>query len=88
MINHNLFSFRLDSFTILIGALRTVLHFFVSFKGLTHAYLVKTSMIHNKYLLLSFFEQNDCISAKSVAQILFSNLEQTFLFFNFSIIVM
>ena len=40
-------------------------------------------MIHNKYLTLSFFEDNDCILAKSVAQMLFSNLEQTFLFFEF-----
>ena len=35
--------------TILIKALRTVLTF-LSFKGLTQGYLVKISMVHNKYL--------------------------------------
>ena len=46
---HNLFVLQLDSFTISIKRLRTVLPF-LPFKGLTHAYLVKTSMTHNKYL--------------------------------------
>ena len=50
-------------------ALRTALTY-LFFKGLTHAYLVKTSMPHNKYLALLFFVDNDSISAKSVAQIL------------------
>ena len=69
---HNLFGLRLDAFTILIIALRTVLPF-LSFKGLTYAYLVKTPMTHNKYLTLLFFENNDSISAKSAAQILSLN---------------
>ena len=46
---HNLFSLRLDSFTISIKALRTVLPF-LSFKGLTHAYLLKGSMTYHKYV--------------------------------------
>ena len=53
--------------------LRTVLPF-LSFKGLTHTYLVKTSMTHNKYLTLLFFEENDSISAKSATQRLPLNL--------------
>ena len=65
-------------------ALRTVLAY-LSFKGLTHAYLLKTSMAHNKYLTFLFFEDNDSISAKSAAQILSLNLACTFLLLNFLI---
>ena len=54
--------------TISITPLRTVLPF-LSFKGLTQTYLVKTSMTHNKYLTPQFLEVNDPISAKSAAQI-------------------
>ena len=50
-------------------ALRTALTY-LSFKGLTHAYLVKTSMPHDRYLALLFFVDSDSISAKSAAQIL------------------
>ena len=42
-------------------------YLFLSFKGLTHVYLVKTSMTRIKYLTFLFFEDNDPISAKSVA---------------------
>ena len=66
---HNLFGLRLDSFTISIKALRTVLPF-LSFKRLTHGYLVKTSMTHNEYSIFLFLEENDPISDKSAAQIL------------------
>ena len=61
-----LFYLRLHSFTILIKAFRSLLPF-LSVKGLTHVYLVKTSMTHNKYLTFSFLEDNDPISAKSTA---------------------
>ena len=54
-------------------ALRTVLPF-LSFKGLNHAYFVKTSMAHNNYLTFLFFVDNDSISAKSAVQILSLNL--------------
>ena len=50
---HNLFSLHLDLFPISIKPLRTVLAF-LSFKGLTQTYLVKTSMTHNKYLATEF----------------------------------
>ena len=53
--------------------LRTVLPF-LSFKGLAYAYLVKTSITHNKYQIFLFFEDNDHISAKSAAKILSLNL--------------
>ena len=56
---------------------------FLSFKGLTQAYLVKTSITHVKYLTTRFLEDNDTISAKSIAQILSLNLAYTFLFLNF-----
>ena len=44
-------------------------YLFLYFKGFTYAYLVKTSMTHNKYLTLLFLENNDPISGKSAAQI-------------------
>ena len=47
---------------------------FLFFKGIAHAYLVKTSMTHNKYLRPQLKEDNDPISAKSAAQILSLNL--------------
>ena len=55
---------------------------FFSFKGLTQ---VKTSITHNKYLPPQFSKDNDPISAKSVVQILSSNLIYTFLLLNFLI---
>ena len=54
-------------------ALKTVLPY-LFFKGLTHAYLVKRSMTHNKYLKFLFFEDSDPIPAKSAAQIFSINL--------------
>ena len=62
--------------------LRTVLHF-LSFRGLTHAYLVKTSMTHNKHLTFLLLEDSDPISAKCTAQILPLNLAYIFLLLNF-----
>ena len=44
---------------------------------------MKTSMTHNKHLILSFLEDNDPISAKSAAQILSLKLAQSFLLLNF-----
>ena len=66
---HNLFGVKLDSFTISIKALRTV-YSFLSFKDLTHTYLVETSMTRDKYSTFLFFEDNDSIWAKSSDQIL------------------
>ena len=54
-------------------ALKTVLPY-LFFKGLTHAYLVKRSMTHNKYLKFLFFGDSDPIPAKSAAQIFSINL--------------
>ena len=53
-------------------AFRTVLPF-LTFKGLTNAYLVKTSMTQNRYITFLFFEDNDPVSAKAGAQILSLN---------------
>ena len=61
---HKLSGLRLDSFAISIKVWRNVL----PYKGLTHAYLVKTCLT---FLLL---EDNDPISAKSTAQTLPLNL--------------
>ena len=43
---------------------------FLSFKGTTHAYLLKISMTHNKNLFLLLNLLINYISAKSVLQIL------------------
>ena len=67
---------------MLIKALRTVL-LFLSFKGLTYAYLLKPSMTHSKYLTFLFFEDNDLISAKSAAQILSRIDFSSFKFFDY-----
>ena len=53
----------------MISIIITVLAFLL-FKSLTQAYLVKTSITHNKYLTPRFLEDNDPTSAKSAAQIL------------------
>lgn len=76
------FSLKTNSF--LTKLLRTGL-VFSSFKGLTHAYLAKTSMTHNKNLTNQFLEDNDHILAKSVAQILPSKLKYPFSFLDFLI---
>ena len=47
---------------------------FLSFKGLTKTYLVKTSITHKKYLITRFIEENYPILAKSAAKILSLNL--------------
>ena len=59
---------------------------FLSFIGTTHAYLLNKSMAHNNYLTPLLYLLNDCISAKSTAQILSLKDEYTSLFFNFLII--
>ena len=58
---------------------------FLSFKGLTHAYLGKISVTHNKYLAPWFLEDDNSILAKYAAQILSLNLAQAFLLLNFLI---
>ena len=65
-------------------ALRTVLPF-LSFKGLTHAYLLQASLTHRKYLKLLFFIDNDSISVKSVSQVLCFKLVYTFILLLFLI---
>ena len=80
----NLFGLCLDSFTILTKPLRTVLAF-LSTKGWTQAHLVRTSITHNNYWTPWLKEDNDPISAKYAAQILFLNLEYTFLLLIFLI---
>ena len=65
---------RVDLFTIVGKAVKTVSPFSY-LKALTHVYLTKTFMAHNKYLIFLIFEDNDSISAKSAAEILSLNLE-------------
>ena len=62
-------------FNISIKTFRTVSPF-LSFKGLPHAYLVKTSMSHNTFLTFLFFEDNDSVSAKS--ELIFYNYLKLF----------
>ena len=53
---------------------------FLSFKEITHAYLLKVSITHNKNLNLLLKFLINCISVKSASQILSLNKEQTLLF--------
>ena len=59
---------------------------FLSFKGITQAYLLKISIIHNKNLNPLLNLLNNCMSAKSTPQILSLNEEYTFLLLNLLII--
>ena len=61
-------------------------NYFFSFKGTTHAYLLKRSITQNKYLIPFLHLLSNCISATSTPQILFLNEEWTLLLFNFLII--
>ena len=61
--------------------------YFSSFKSLTRAYLVKTSMANNKYLIFLLFEDNDSMSAKSATQILSLNPVYNYLLLNFLITI-
>ena len=60
-----MFAFRL--FYYFDKRIKTAL-IFLCFKGLTHAYLEKSSMIYNKCLTFQIFEENNVASCKSVAQ--------------------
>ena len=62
--------------------LRTVL-VFSSIKGLTHAYLVKTSLAHKKYVTRRFLKDNNPTSGKSAAPTLYLNIEYTSFYFEF-----
>ena len=70
---HNLFGLQFDLFTILIKPCRNVLAF-LSFKGLTQGYLLKTSMALNKYSIPRLKKYNDVITAETTTQILSLNL--------------
>ena len=59
---------------------------FLSFKGVTQAYLLKLSITYNKNLNPLLNLLNNCIYAKSTPQILSLNKEYTFLLLNFLII--
>ena len=59
---------------------------FLSFKGITQAYLPKISITHDKNLIPLLNLLINCMSAKSGPQILALNDEYTFLFLNFLII--
>ena len=89
-LTHNLFGLRLDLckpyYLLFMIKIFSIVLPFLPVKGLFHAYLVKTSITHNQYLTFLFFEDNDAISAKSTAKILFSNVAYIFLYLNFLII--
>ena len=63
----------------------TIVTPFLSFKGITHAYLLKISIKHNKNLNPLLNLLINCLSARSAPQTLLPlNGEYTFLFFTFS----
>ena len=59
---------------------------FYSVKGTTHAYLLKRSITHNKYLIPLLYLLINSKSAKLTPQLLSLNDEYTFLLLNFLII--
>ena len=59
---------------------------FLSFKGITQAYLLKISIAHNTNLMPLLNLLINCISAKWAPQILSWNDGYTFIFLNFLII--
>ena len=67
-------SASLFSEIILLNTL-TILVPFLSFIGITQAYLLNKSIAHNKYLILLLYLLSDCISAQSTPQILSLNDE-------------
>ena len=80
-----LFALELDSFNIFWRALVIVL-LFLSFIGITHAYLLKISITHNKKWISLLHLLINCISARSAPQILSIKGESVFIFWNFLII--
>ena len=58
------------SFEIIFWNALTIVVPFLSFIGITHAYLLKKWTAHNKYLFALLYLLSDCISAKSIPQIL------------------
>ena len=74
-----LFGLRLNLFTISVQPLRIVL-LFLSFKVLSQECLVKTTITHNRNLILWFLEDNGPISAKCDSQILSLSLHTLFPF--------
>ena len=74
-----MFGSSLDSLSIPIKPLRTVLDF-LSVKILTQKIFVKISIKHNNYLAARFLGDNDPFSSKSLAQILSLNFAYTFSF--------
>ena len=75
---HIFFGFRLDSFKMKSTNCNT----FLSFKVITHAYLLRVSIKHSKNRILSLKFLMNCISARSAPQILSLKSECTFLSLN------
>ena len=82
---YTLFGLQLGLSNTFWKALKIVIPF-LSFKGITHAYLLKISITHNKKQIPLLNLLINCISAISAPQILSLNYEHTFLFSNFLII--
>ena len=68
LFTHTLFSFLL-MLSKIFGKTSTIVIPFLSFKGTSHAYLLKISMAHNKNLVLLLNLLINCISAQSALQI-------------------
>ena len=81
---HILFYLQFDLSRIFLKALVIVIPI-LSFKGITHVYLLSISITHNKNLI-PFIKPTlfiNCVSAKSAPQILSIKGECTFLLFSF-----
>ena len=75
LINPYFILFGLRSFEIIFWRALTILILLLSFKGTTQVCLLKGSIEHNKYLIPLLYMLNDCMSVKSVPEILSLNNE-------------
>ena len=85
LFTHILFGLRLDSSKVFWKALVIVIPF-LSLKGITNVYLLKISITHNKKRIPWLNLLINCISARSIPQILYITNKYTFPFWNFLII--
>ena len=77
-----MFGLQLDSSKSFLKALVTLIPL-LSFKGITHAHLLKTSVTHNKKQIPLFNVVINCISGRSAPHILSIKDESIFRFLNF-----
>ena len=72
-LKHHIFTLFYNFYNfyiIILSNALIILSPFLSFNGITNAYLLYKSIAHKRYLIPLFFLLNDCMSAKSTPHIL------------------